>query len=87
MNALNAAMQEHQARRMLEMERRSEGAEVRGDFEGSVKASWVRLDQGGAGIALYRGKEYKVRSVGFTSLPKGSIVELSYAKGVYFANF
>ncbi len=87
MNALNEAMQLHQARRMLEMERRSEGAEVRGDFQGSVKAAWVRLDQGGAGIALYKGREYKVKSIGFTSLPKGSVVELSYAKGVYFASF
>jgi hypothetical protein len=87
MSALDMAMQEYRTRRMIEMERRSEGAEVRGDFVGSVKAAWVRLDQGGAGIALYKGREYKTRTVGFSSLPKGSVVELSYAKGVYFASF
>ena len=87
MSALSSAMQEYQARRMLEMERRSEGAEIKGDFEGSVKGSWLRLDEGGAGVVLYKSREYKVRSIGFTSLPKGSVVELSYAKGVYFASF
>ena len=87
MSALMAALQEHKVRRMLEVERRSEGAETRGDFTGSVKAAWVRLDEKGAGIALYKGREYKTRSIGFSSLPKGSVVELSYAKGVYFASF
>ena len=87
MSALNSAKDDHMSRRMIEVERRSEGKEIRGDFEGSVKGSWVRLDSGGAGIVSYKGREYRVRSIGFTSLPKGSIVELSYAKGVYFAKF
>ena len=87
MSALTAALQEHKVRRMLEVERRADGAETRGDFDGSVKAAWVRLDEKGAGIALHKGREYKTRSIGFTSLPKGSTVELSYAKGVYFASF
>ena len=77
------------AERLLAIEGREEGrvAATRGDFEGSVKATWVRLDQSGAGIVRYKGKDYKVRTIGFLSVSKGTIVELSYANGTYFAKF
>lgn len=71
--------------RILEMEKRQEGSTPRGDFEGSVTGYWVRLDARGVGIVTYRGKEYKTRVIGFMSLPKGTEVELTYAKGIYYS--
>ena len=87
MPALNIATQEFQMRRIEETMRRAEGAEVKGDFAGSVAGKWERLDENGAGVVIYKGREYPVRSIGFTSLPKGTTVELTYAKGQYFAKF
>lgn len=85
MKALETAKSEFQMRRMDESMRRAEGAQIKGDFDGSVAASWRRLDDGGAGIAVYKGREYPVRTIGFTSIPKGTTVELTYADGTYFA--
>lgn len=87
MGALETSQMSHSMRRGDEIVRRSEGAEIRGDFEGSVQAEWVRLDEAGAGVVSYKGREYKVKTIGFTSIPKSSIVELTYARGVYFAKF
>lgn len=87
MAALDLAMQEFKMRRLEETMRRAEGAEVKGDFAGSVVGKWQKLAENGAGVVLYKGREYPVRSIGFTSLPKGSTVELTYAKGQYFAKF
>lgn len=85
MKSLDTAKLEFQQRRLEETLRRAEGAGVRGDFDGSVAGSWNRLDDGGAGVATYKGREYPVRTIGFTSIPKGTTVELTYAQGTYFA--
>jgi len=87
MAALDTAMQEFNMRRLEETMRRADGAEIKGDFTGSVTGKWLRLDNNGAGVVMYKGREYPVRSIGFTSLPKGATVELTYAKGQYFAKF
>lgn len=87
MDALAAAIEASVVERIVESERRADGAEIKGDFDGSVNASWVRLDESGAGIVLYKGKEYKVKIIGSAAIPKGTLVELSYAKGIYFATY
>ena len=73
--------------RIIELERRLEGAGPRGDFEGSVTGYWEKLDELGVGLVEYKGKIYKTRPIGFMSLPKGSVVELTHAKGVYYSKF
>ena len=73
--------------RSIEVEHRMDKAPIRGDFEGSVRGTWVRLDDGGAGVVLYKGKEYKVRTIGFSSLTAGAPVLLTYADGIYVASF
>ena len=87
MTAIDMAMKEFNMRRVEETMRRAEGAEVKGDFEGSVVGKWQRLGEDGAGVVLYKGRNYPVRSIGFSSLPRGATVELTYAKGQYFAKF
>jgi membrane-bound ClpP family serine protease len=87
MDALSLALSVNTAERLVEVERREAGIQVRGDFEGSVTGYWVKLDTSGAGVVEYNGKKYKVKSVGFTSVTKGTEVELSYAQGVYYAKF
>ena len=44
MAALDLAMQKSKMRRLEETMRRAEGAEVKGDFAGSVAGKWQRLD-------------------------------------------
>ena len=75
------------ADRMVELERRQDGFEIKGDFEGNVTASWVKFDTSGVGIVNYKGKEYRTKTIGFTSLPKDSLVELSFAKGTYISKY
>lgn len=85
LNLLNETMQAAERARLIELEKRYEGSAPRGDFEGSVTGYWVRLDARGVGIVTYRGKEYKTRTIGFMSLTRGTEVELTYAKGVYYS--
>ena len=73
--------------RLLDLERRSEGVVLRGDFEGSVTAYWVTLGSKGEGIVSYRNKEYVTNPIGFVSIPAGTEVELSYANGMYYSAF
>lgn len=73
--------------RISEIEKREDGYEIRGDFEGNVTASWVRLDISGAGVVKYKSKEYYTKMIGFTSLPKGTLVELSFANGMYISKY
>ena len=75
------------AARVIELERREEGSAPTGDFEGSVTGYWQELDSNGVGIVQHKGKGYKTRPIGFASLPKGTEVELTYAKGVYYSKF
>ena len=73
--------------RIIDLERRSEGNVLRGDFEGSVTAYWVRLGPKGEGIVSYNNKQYVTNSIGFVSIPAGTEVELSYANGMYYTSF
>lgn len=73
--------------RIIELERREDGAAPQGDFEGSVTGYWEKLDALGVGRVEYKGKIYKTRPIGFVSLPKGTEVELTHAKGVYYSKF
>ena len=86
-DALALALQVNSTDRLVEVERREAGIKVSGDFEGSVTGYWIRLDPTGAGIVEYNGKDYIVKTVGFTSAVKGTEVELSYAQGIYYAKF
>lgn len=87
MSLLETATRTSRANRVAEIERREEGGFAQGDFEGSVTGFWQRLDQTGVGIVNYKGKDYKVKPIGFVSLPQGSEVELTHAKGTYYAKF
>lgn len=87
MTALEKALEISRQERAFSLEDRVKGSPIRGDFTGSVSASWVRLDESGAGIVLYKGKEYKTKMIGITAIPKGTRVELSYAKGLYFSKY
>lgn len=75
------------AERVVSLENRADGLQIKGDFDGSVTGVWQRLDQTGVGIVRYKGKDYKVKAIGFQSLAKGTPVELTYGKGIYFAKF
>ena len=58
-----------------------------GDFEGSVTGSWVGLDDSGAGLVRYNSKLYKTKRLGFTSIPAGTAVQLSFAAGIYYSQW
>lgn len=87
MSLLDTLIEVSNTRRLYELERREEGSVIEGDFEGNVTGYWQKLDNTGAGIILYNRKEYVAKPIGFTSLPKGTEVELSHANGVYYAKF
>lgn len=80
-------VEQHQANRILDLENASSPVNVKGDFEGSVTGTWVRLDPDGTGIVSYRQKQYKSVVLGLVSLPAGTKVELSHADGVYYSSF
>ena len=84
---LNTLLQSSNANRLIDLERLESKQIIEGDFEGSVTGRWVRLDQTGAGIVEYNSKIYTTKPLGFTSLPKGTAVEMSYAKGVYYSKW
>ena len=73
--------------RIEDLERRGSSRTVTGDFEGSVAGSWVRLDENGAGIVSYNDKEYVTKRIGFTSIPAGTAVELSFGNGIYYSKW
>jgi hypothetical protein len=58
-----------------------------GDFEGTVKGEWVALDSTGLGEVTYKNKIYKTKALGRKSIAKGTTVALTYANGVYFADW
>ena len=60
---------------------------VRGDFSGSVTGSWVRLEEDGTGVVRYNSKLYKTKRLGFTSIPSGTTVQLSFAGGIYYSQW
>ena len=73
--------------RFAELEKRDSGVAIKGDFEGSVTGHWVKLGQNGEGVVSYNNKEYKTKPIGFTSIPKGTEVELGHANGMYYSKF
>ena len=73
--------------RVLDLERLSSSELIKGDFSGSVTGKWVKLDSTGAGIVEYNSKLYATKPIGFTSIPKGTAVEMSYAQGVYYSKW
>ena len=75
------------ANRIEDLDRRERSQVVTGDFEGSVAGSWVRLDETGAGIVSYNNKEYVTKRLGFTSIPAGTAVELSFGNGIYYSKW
>ena len=75
------------ANRLVDLERLDSKQLIEGDFEGSVTGRWIRLDSTGAGIVEYDSKQYVTKPIGFTSLPAGTAVEMSFAKGVYYSKW
>lgn len=75
------------AKRFGEIEERENGPDVKGDFEGSVAGSWVKLGGNGAGIVSYNKKQYTTRPLGFTSIAPGKSVQLTHANGVYYSTW
>lgn len=54
---------------------------------GTVTATWERLGTRGEGVVNYASKEYSTVPKGFTSIPKGTEVQMSYSQGTYYTNW
>ena len=76
-----------QAQRVVALDAAESGTNFAADFEGTVTGIWEGIDKSGAGLVSYDGKTYKSVRLGITSLFKGSRVQLSYVKGVYYSNW
>ena len=87
MSMLNDILSQHQANRILDVERRSTQKAIEGDFEGSVKGTWVRFDESGGGVVSYENKHYLSVIIGSKSISPGTEVELTHANGVYYSDF
>lgn len=87
MDLLSSLQEISISERILQLERLDNGDVIPGDFEGSVKGSWVKLDSDGTGIVAYNDKQYKTKPLGLTSIPAGSDVELTHARGVYYSKY
>ena len=75
------------ANRINQLERLQEFDYFRGDFSGSVTGTWVRLGANGEGVVSYANKTYATKPIGFLSIPAGTEVELTFAKGIYYSNY
>ena len=75
------------AERVVALQDRAEEVKKKGDFEGSVSGNWKGIDTSGAGLVQYKGKTYKTKRLGFTSLFKNSKVQLSYIDGIYYSSW
>lgn len=84
---INYLIEVSNSNRILDLEERLSGVVIKGDFEGSVTGYWKKLGLNGEGVVGYQDKEYITKPIGFTSVPKGVEVELSYAKGIYYSKF
>lgn len=74
--------------RLLKLEQQKRNGTVgSGDFEGSVQGKFVKWDSDGSVIVEYNNKEYKTKSLGFTAVPKGTTVELTYVRGIYYSKW
>lgn len=84
---LNTLRSISRAERVTALEYRSRGSLRKPDFEGVVYGSWAGLNPLSAGLVSYKGKTYKTKMLGFTSLPKGARVQLSYVDGIYYSSW
>lgn len=87
MDLLQQLVQVSQAERLIQKERLDKKEVIRGDFEGSVKGTWVKLADDGTGIVSYNDKKYRTKPIGLTGVTAGTEVELSFAKGVYYSKY
>ena len=87
MNLLQSLIETSRAERFIQLERRDKKEIVKGDFEGSVKGTWVKLGDDGTGVVAFNDKEYNTKPIGLTSLTAGTEVELSFAKGIYYSKY
>ena len=87
MDLVNILKEASDVNRILDLERLERSGQLEGDFEGSVAGSWVRLDSSGSAVVKYNDKEYYAKRIGFTSVPAGTAVELSFGNGFYYANW
>jgi len=86
MELINYVRNVHAANRLTAVEQfSSQRPLIKGDFEGNVTGSWVEIAKNGAGIVSYNNKKYVTKPIGFTSIPPGHAVQLSYAKGIYYS--
>ncbi len=75
------------ANRIVSLQQRASDVTIQGDFSGSVTGAWIKLGDSGEGLVKYKSKTYATQPIGFTSIPKGTEVELSYANGIYYSKF
>ncbi len=75
------------ANRIVRLQQRASDVIIQGDFSGSVTGTWIKLGDSGEGVVKYKSKTYATQPIGFTSIPKGTEVELSYANGIYYSKF
>ena len=87
MTILNQLLELSTANRLVRTEELESGSDIAGDFQQNVTGQWLRLDGTGAGIVLYNQKEYVTVPLGFTSIPEGTKVEMSFANGTYYSKF
>lgn len=87
MDLIDVTFATSETARIIELERRAQGSMPTGDFEGSVTGYWLKLDNVGIGLVEFKGKTYKTTPIGLLSIPKGTEVELTFAKGVYYSKF
>lgn len=68
-------------------DRARQGPSNPGDFTGAVQGKFVKWDSDGSVIIEYNNKEYKTKALGFTAIPKGSTVEMTYVTGIYYSKW
>lgn len=86
MSALETSLALYQAERQIEADRPKDANAV-GDFEGTVKGEWRKLLDSGLGRVRYKNKTYKAIPLGTKSIAKGTVVSLTFARGLYFADW
>lgn len=75
------------ARRVIDLERRSTGETIPGDFSGSVIGTYLSKNEDGTVTISYNSKEYIARAASRYMAVKGDIVTLSYFGGAYLASW
>jgi hypothetical protein len=69
-------------------DRKVQGTANTGDFKGaSVQGKFLKWNYDGSVIVEYNNKNYKTKPLGFTAIPKGTTVELTYVSGIYYSKW